>query len=239
MIVQQTKSGNGVFRFEGRDHPVPPASAFIAIVPEDAEYRFEAGATKPWRFGWINFYGVVSIQLWRAVRAAFGPVVPLPVESEAGRRFEQLVSDTCARRFADRYEASTAGFAFIMTLCRQLNAPSPTLAGRRDALAAVRWLTASRNLNTSVGVKSLASEAGVTREHFSRVFKAQHGESPGKFLRLQRLRSAREMMRATGLPLKEIALRCGFTSARHLTGALRAEHGRPTQRPFPSGGPES
>ena len=231
VIVQWTHAGSGVFRFQESDHQVPAGSAFIAIVPEEAEYRFQAGAPEPWRFAWINFYGGLSLQLWRALRSATGPVLALAGKSVAGRDFSQLLANVGARRFADRYEASAAGFAFFMTLCRQTNAMSSVLSRHDRTAAAARRVAGSFSAGSPAGVKLLAAEAGVTREHFSRVFRAQQGESPGKFLRLQRLQAASEMMAATSLPLREIALRCGFTSARHLTNVFQTQYGERPPRP--------
>ena len=221
VILQWTHEGSGVFRHGGTEYPVPAATAFISVLPEEAEYGFPAGAPGPWRFSWINFYGALACGMWRRLRDSAGPVIPLAPRSRAGLHLTRLIRGVKERRFADRYEVSAEAFAFFMTLCRQLRAPSV------GNLLAERMTTVlcPGNAWRPVGVKALAAEAGVSREHFSRVFKSRRGETPGAFLRLQRFQAAEDLLRSTSLPLREIALRCGFTSARHLADAFRIRHG--------------
>jgi transcriptional regulator GlxA family with amidase domain len=70
----------------------------------------------------------------------------------------------------------------------------------------------------------LASNAGVSVRHLTRLFREQLGESPGQLVRRVRLELAARMLTSTVLPLSEIARACGFSSAETLRQAFVASY---------------
>ena len=76
-------------------------------------------------------------------------------------------------------------------------------------------------------IKELAGHAHLSREHFTREFQARLGLSPGRFLRRERLRAARMILKNSSLPLDEVERRIGFDSARQLRDAHQNAFGRP------------
>jgi AraC-like DNA-binding protein len=78
----------------------------------------------------------------------------------------------------------------------------------------------SRLLDDLAGDSSLAALAalcGLSRSHFVRAFKQTTGMSPHHWLLVHRARRAKDLLRATRLPIAEIALECGFADQSHLT----------------------
>ncbi len=65
----------------------------------------------------------------------------------------------------------------------------------------------------------------MSREHFSRIFVESTGESPSACLQHLRLDEASLLLRETDLPLREIAMRSGFYSERHLMRAFQRVYG--------------
>jgi transcriptional regulator GlxA family with amidase domain len=76
-------------------------------------------------------------------------------------------------------------------------------------------------------VKRLAAAHGVSREHLSEVFRERFGAPPGAWLLERRLAYARELLSGTGLPVAEVARRCGLVCARRLSRALKRSAGVP------------
>jgi AraC family transcriptional regulator len=69
------------------------------------------------------------------------------------------------------------------------------------------------NLGSELTVKGLSAIACFSEFHFSRIFKAQMGESVYQFIRRLRLEKAAEMLALRpGLAVTEVALTCGFTT---------------------------
>ncbi len=71
----------------------------------------------------------------------------------------------------------------------------------------------------------LADVAGLSRYHFSRVFREEVGQTPWAFVRHARVRRAKELL-AEGRPPAEAAHAAGFFDQSHLTRVLREIDGR-------------
>lgn len=81
------------------------------------------------------------------------------------------------------------------------------------------------NLQESIGLDDLARAAGLSANHFLRVFKLATGETPYHFLRARRLERARQLLTDNTMPLAELALECGFANQAHFTAAFSREVG--------------
>lgn len=77
------------------------------------------------------------------------------------------------------------------------------------------------HLGEPIGLQDLARAAGLSRFHFARLFRNTWGHSPYQHVLQQRLQHARHLLRASALPLAEVALRCGSSSQAHFTAACR------------------
>ncbi|XHR30490.1 MAG: helix-turn-helix domain-containing protein [Chthoniobacteraceae bacterium] len=216
LIIQLTRKGEGCFFTQGREYPVKAGEAFLAFIPEQSAYYFPKQAPAPWKFAWLNIYGDLGLSLFRQFRNQFGPVVALPEGSAAGTAFLRLTKFGNAGKFADVYEASAAGYGFLMEWSRQLTRP---LYQHADPIQAAKAMFSSR-FREPLGVKELAAQTGLSREHFSRIFTQRVGKSPAAYLRDIRTNAARKMLQNHQISLSEIALRCGFLSVRNLRRAL-------------------
>jgi len=217
VIIQETLEGEGCFEIGGKAWPVKAGEAFIAIVPESSEYYFPKQAQEPWRFAWLNIYGALGVSLFRQFRAQFGPVVPLPRRSAAGMLFLRLSELASTGKLSDPHEASAECYDFLMKWSHQLTRPMMQLG---DPVLVAMALCAAR-FREPLGVKEMAAQTGLSREHFTRIFTANTGKSPAGYLRELRVNAARQMLRGQDAPLKEVALRCGFPSVRSLRTALQ------------------
>lgn len=81
------------------------------------------------------------------------------------------------------------------------------------------------HLQESIGLDDLAEAAGLSPNHFLRVFKLATGETPYHFLRARRLERARRLLTEDAMPLAELALECGFANQAHFTAAFSRELG--------------
>ena len=86
------------------------------------------------------------------------------------------------------------------------------------------------HLHESIRLDDLAAAAGLSANHFLRVFKLATGTTPYHFLRARRLERARELLAMSTLPLAQLALECGFANQAHFTAAFSREIGMPPGR---------
>ena len=214
VILQRTLSGKGSFLWEGREFAVPPGHAFLAIVPEESSYFFPPNQRTPWKFSWLNFYGSLAISLCRELRRKFGPVLLLPERTPAGSAYDALVRQGARRATADPQATSLACYAFLLEWARQLGRPE-----KADPVETAIRICRVR-FREPIGVKELAGETGLSREHFTRLFTGRTGLPPAQFLRNLRAEAAERIMRGGAVSIREAALRCGFASPRALHRAL-------------------
>lgn len=219
VIIQRTISGAGMFIWEGQSFPVPEDHAFIATIPEESSYYFPPESKEAWRFSWLNFYGPLALALCRDLRRQYGPVLPLPRRSPAASAFDALVLQGSRRAPSEPHDTSQACYAFLMEWARLLS--KPRLDDPDPVETAIRICRA--RFREPLGVKELAAESGISREHFTRLFAEKTGSPPAHFLRKLRADAAEAMMKDGSVSLKEAALRCGFASPRALSRALAGQ----------------
>jgi len=76
-------------------------------------------------------------------------------------------------------------------------------------------------------LERLAAEAGISKFHFTRLFREKVGQTPYRYLSEIRLAAAAKMLVTTDLRIGEIALLCGYPIASHFTTAFSARYGAP------------
>src|SRR6516164_11004435 len=69
-----------------------------------------------------------------------------------------------------------------------------------------------RDYAGQIGIPALAAEAGYSREHVIRAFRAAYGETPGRYRTRRRVERACELLRSVNLTVTEICHLVGFTS---------------------------
>jgi AraC family transcriptional regulator len=100
----------------------------------------------------------------------------------------------------------------------KISAPGQLGRTQRDLVTA--YIEA--RISTDIGLDELANLCGLTRFHFSRVFKATFGETPIQYVTLRRIEKARQMLGETRLPVAHVATACGFSGASQFGRAFRA-----------------
>lgn len=84
-----------------------------------------------------------------------------------------------------------------------------TLQSSDDRFASLHeWL--SDNLDRDLSLPRLAAQAGMSERTFLRRYREATGMTPGGAIERLRVETARQFLSETAMPLKRIALRCGF-----------------------------
>jgi len=99
-----------------------------------------------------------------------------------------------------------------------LSFQAPRLSGAlspRRAKTVVYYI--EDNLESPILLEDLVRMAGTSTFHFVRQFRVRFGQSPHVYLIERRLDRARVLILKAGVPLKEIASRCGFCDQSHMT----------------------
>ncbi|GGM66865.1 AraC family transcriptional regulator [Micromonospora sonchi] len=101
-----------------------------------------------------------------------------------------------------------------------LAAPAPDDALVRDLVRIIHSAPAA-----DLSLTALAGRAAVSERHLTRLFVAQLGQTPARYVRRVRLEAAAQLLASSRLPLARVAARCGFTSAEALRQAFVDRYG--------------
>src|SRR5215510_2131134 len=71
---------------------------------------------------------------------------------------------------------------------------------------------ADRNYAEPLTLDELADTAGLSKYHFTRLFKATYGITPMAYVSERRIERAQDLLRATNLTVTEICFAVGFSS---------------------------
>lgn len=86
------------------------------------------------------------------------------------------------------------------------------------------------NLQQPMSITQLAAYHSLCATHFSKLFHRHHGVSPRTFLQDARLQHAKEQLLGGELPVKEIALQCGFVDSAHFCKTFKDATGLTPKR---------
>ncbi len=222
VLLQHTLAGRGRLTFEGREHMVRAGQTMLLRFPQDNRYRVAPGDF--WEFFWICLNGREVQRVWRdAMRA--GPVARL--SEPCVLQLASICRDALEGSFEKPSRASMIAYEVAMLLADELvlgddgaHAGSGTGIERAVSLCDAEAAGGDR-----VDVSRLADAAGYSRYHFSRVFAAETGLSPGRYIALKRMEEAVRLLRLTDLPVKQVARQCGFADPNNFAKAFRRYQG--------------
>ena len=143
------------------------------------------------------------------------------------QRFRQLVSLNWHEPGERLLTSSLAHELLSHTLLNQV--------GVRDGLRLKGGLAAHQrrrlveyidhHVEDPISLGQLASMCALSEYHFARMFRQSFGVPPHQYLLARRLARAQTLLRSSSLPLGEVALRCGFSSASHFNQRFRQAMG--------------
>ncbi|MEM7509025.1 MAG: GlxA family transcriptional regulator [Pseudomonadota bacterium] len=113
---------------------------------------------------------------------------------------------------------------------RQLPESSEPLGKRAPDSLRRAIQTMEDHLEEALPIPQIAAQTGLSQRQLERLFHQFVGRSPRRYYTDIRLDRARGLVTQTELPLREIALACGFASAEHFSRAYRHRFGLTARR---------
>lgn len=87
----------------------------------------------------------------------------------------------------------------------------------------IEWL--NENSHGNITLKDMAEQAGLSTSYFRFLFRNETGASPGSYFLKLKIDKAAQMLRETVLPIKKIAVLCGYDDVAHFYRAFRPYYG--------------
>ena len=185
------------------------------LVPHNHRYWLEKGDR--WEYFWISMNGEEALRIHKSILSVSGPVLrlqPATIDHLADcslRLIKGAASPGAASAIA--YEAAMALYDDVFG--------SHAFAEKQSAMQPVIDHI-NANLDKPLPVAELVQIVGLSRAHFSRCFAESEGMPPAEFVLQQRLqRAAKLLTKADFLPVKEVAILCGFEDANYFSKVFR------------------
>ncbi len=142
------------------------------------------------------------------------------------RLAELLIDEISGNDFDDLYFENLTRAVLMAALAPEIAAPQ-RCSGRLTSYQMQKLKTAfAKRGGRRMPVSDMAAVVGLSESWFSHAFKSTTGMSPLQWQKEQRVRSAQELLRETGLSVAEIAGRLGFADQSHFTKVFRAVAGQ-------------
>ncbi|MEM6334568.1 MAG: AraC family transcriptional regulator [Planctomycetota bacterium] len=225
-IVQSTRTGRIQIEHQGATHPATPGSIMLFRYGEPSAYGHPDPLPADYENQWVGLRGAGLDDHLRQLRDAAGPVLHPGANHPLHRDLAELQRLAEPGRAPSATHTAARTHAFVIALIDFVDST------RHHAQSAVERAVDHllRHALEPLDTQSIAHRFGVSREHLTRVFRQRTGQTPARFLDRQRVDHALALLRATDLPLEDIARQAGLRSPRHLADRLRAATGRtPTQ----------
>lgn len=207
-----TLSGEGRFKIGSKIVPLFPGMAFLQN-HNDARnaYYYPENGTEPWHFIWISFFSSNVEAMVKDITHTYGQIYHIPRDAHLVKTLFSYEHNGSSVKFISPFE----GASLVMDVLTDLgNYASPEDNKNVPAHLVKRAQEYIHgNIDEIISIEEVAGECGVSREHLSRVFKEQLGESPSSYLGKRRMEQACRLLISTNLSCKEIAARVGYDSA--------------------------
>lgn len=216
-----TLQGEGWFMKDGKIHQLTPGKAFMHVLgTPDISYGYPLYNTEPWSFIWFSFSGPAVIPAVKEMIQRYGYVFDLPLDTG----FVKHLQGYYPMRDTLQMLSPTAGAKIVFDALGALGETlEADLTSSHQAILVrdVQHLIRN-NLDRTLDIALIAEKLHVSREHLTRVFHSQTGQSPGQYALEMRMKTASRLLQDNALSCKEIAERLGYESASSFARVFRS-----------------
>ncbi len=214
---QYTISGEGFFRYDGREYRLKAGDGALFKASDPAvEYGFPEDASEPWRFIYTDIWGIDSYM--KDLTDSFGPVFKLPQDSAPLKTLFQFECQGISNVSIDYYQGAKIALDLILELGNYASG-SVNAANNRIVMAVDKII--AETIEVGVSVCDLAGRLNLSREHLSREFKKQTGVTVQTYINRKRMLFACDMLVNSNLSCKEIAFKLGDPSPSHFSNMFK------------------
>ncbi len=209
--ITLTIAGRGCLKVGNKCYDLLPGCAFLARDCDPAvSYYYPEDGQKKWRFVWINFMGEAASHLIAEINRQYGYFFDLGPDSILKKELLSYREYAGTIVFQSPLEGAKMMFDLLNMLCWQQDGRNSTLKRTRRIREVQSELKSAFDESTSIS--TLAQKLGISREHLSKTFHSETGQTLQDYRNEQRLTEAITMLIKTDICCKEIARLCHFGS---------------------------
>ena len=208
-VIQISLQGHITYKLKNQTYIIPPNHLFVFIFGEKSSYyRPSKYAHQTYENIWINIEGAGLVEHIKHLRTRHTPVFDISESQQFINNMQNIIrlsqpqqqtSPTHISRLLHNYMTD------IFELAEQSRSMSQTPTQR-----AIDKILSQPTYPWSL--KTLASEAGCSREHLTRIFTQSIGCPPATYLNNIRTQRAIQLLIGSNIPISRISKNLGFAS---------------------------
>lgn len=206
-------SGRGVLILGENTYSVGAGSLFF--LPPNQPILYYPDANDPWEYVWFAFNGERAAQYGELM--GFSEQVPVLRAPHAIRLCLERLFLSLDDTGGDEYYLVLSAFYEIVHCCRQTIQPR--------SMASAKEIIDANFTHNHFSIDTLCRTLYISHSHLCRQFKAAYGMSVKQYLIARRLEHAKHLLTASDLPVKTVALSCGFNDELHFMKTFKAATG--------------
>ena len=203
------ESGGGIVEFHRRKFSVRKGS--LIVLPPGCWHRYRPNADADWTTLWIGFGGDLADRLIGG--AGFNPrgdVRDVPASCRFHALLADLVSDILESRRVGVYSAAARIPAVVAALLDGGDDEEPDSAASDTIHRAQEYML--EHCGETIDFEALSASLGMTYRSFRYMFAKETGTSPLQYQLNVKLARANALLKASDIPVAEIAETLGFNS---------------------------
>lgn len=197
----------------------------LILLPSGIGHRYWADDREPWSIYWCHFSGTQA----REYLAQIGPtdrasVIPIGLVPTLTAQFQTLLQATsngfatiAMVHAANMLKQLLTGLAVIVS--QQMNGQKSTFSVENIQAFMLQ------NLDKNLDLEILASQAGLSKFHFSKKYRQATGHPPIKHLINMRMEYARYLIETSDSPIGEVAAKVGLEDALYFSRQFKQAFG--------------
>lgn len=218
LCVEYIISGRGtVFCGEEEYHP---SAGDIYILPPGADHLYFSDAEAPWQKLWFNAEG----SLINGMLMAYNPTGRVLFSGCGGREyFEQL--HNVGRNTALSPEKKHAEAALkVHALLQYLYSGTQKRTVPKEAELLKHYIDS--RISENISLKSLSEKFFLSESQLIRIFRRYFGKTPYDYIIEQKIEHAKNLLRNTVVPIKEIAFGLSFCDEHYFSYLFKKKTGK-------------
>lgn len=205
-LLMQIINGSCTVKIDGKDHIASKGQFVLLDCHQPHEYGFPENSEALW----IHFCGPLSQNYYDLITAGNGNILSPENEYPVAHAMAKILA--CFRESAPVRESVISGH-LTHALDELLNAQRESRNHPPHSQVVENSLTyINDHFSEELTLESLAKNANLSPYYFTRVFTSETGLTPHQYLIATRLNSAKFLLKAPGMSIKEIAFSSGFNS---------------------------
>ncbi|MEX0324648.1 MAG: helix-turn-helix domain-containing protein [Puniceicoccaceae bacterium] len=218
VVVTFTLGGSGTLQYDGKTHTLRAGDCFHIHLKEPHRYWMTPGQER-WSFVSFTLQGPLCLELEDRLLSQFGPISQWPEDTPLLADMWTLYETVRSGSRLDPHALSSNCYTLCMRLLAGTGSPSQAGELPNAIRLALDYMDAT--FDEHPGTAELAEQAGLSPFHFTRLFKAYMGQTPGKYVEHLRIKLAKQLLENPQLPLNEIALRCGYNEPAYFSTVFK------------------